>query len=96
MQFLALEIENFPINWKEIDPALMEKEARCLYELQQDDLIRQVFFRADTKSAVIFWECDSLERVNELTASFPLVKAGFIHFEIIPLIPYTGFNRLFR
>lgn len=96
MQFLALEIENYPIDWKDVDPVLMEKEARCLYELQQDNLIRQVYFRSDTRSAVIFWECDSLERVQELSASFPLVEAGLIHFDVISLIPYTGFNRLFR
>lgn len=96
MQFLALEIEDFPINWKEVDSVLMEKEARRLYELQQDDLVRQVYFRADTKSAIILWECDSIERVIELSSSFPLVEAGLIHFDVIPLIPYMGFNRLFR
>ena len=65
MKFLAMEIENFPVNWKEVDPNLLKAEARCLFDLQQADVIRQVFFRADTRTAVIEWECDSIERVRE-------------------------------
>lgn len=95
MKFLTLEIENSPVNWKEIDPDLMKAEARCLFDLQQTDRIRQVYFRADTKSAVIEWECDTIDEVREAISTFPLVKADLIHFEIIPLMPYSGFHRLF-
>ena len=95
MKFLALEIENTSVDWKNIDPAVMKAEARCLYDLQQSDLVRLVYFRTDTKSAVIEFECDSLATVEAAVASFPLVTAGLIHFDIIPLGPYTGFNRLF-
>ncbi len=95
MKFLVMEIENYPVNWGEVDPGLLKEEARCVYDLQLADLIRQIYFRADTHSAVMEWECGSIDIVREKTASFPLVKAGLIHFEILPLQPYTGFNRLF-
>jgi hypothetical protein len=95
MKFLSIEIENQPVNWKEIDPELLKAEARCLFDLQQADRIRQVYFTADTKSAVIEWECDSIDKVYAFIETFPLVKAGLIRFNVIPLVPYSGFNRLF-
>jgi hypothetical protein len=95
MEFLALEIEKYPVNWAEVSVDLLKAEARRVYELQQAGLIRQIHFRADTRSAVIDWECDSWEQVKELTNSLPLVQAGFIEFDIMHLIPYPGFERLF-
>lgn len=95
MKILTLEIENYPVVWNKVEPALLRSEAKRVYELEQEDLIRHMYFRADTKSAVIEWEANSIETVTQLLDDFPLVKAGLIHFEIIPLIPYTGFNRLF-
>jgi hypothetical protein len=95
MKFLTIEVENSPVNWKDVDPGLMKAEARCLFDLQQMDRIRQVHFRVDTKSAVIEWECDTIDEVKEAISTLPLVQAGLIHFEIIPLMPYSGFSRLF-
>jgi hypothetical protein len=95
MKFLSIEIENQTVNWKEVDPELLKAEARCLFDLQQADCIRQVYFTADTKSAVIEWECDSIDKVCASIETFPLVKAGLIRFKVFPLVPYSGFNRLF-
>ena len=95
MKILALEVENYPVNWSEIEPALLRSEAKRVYELEQQNLIRQIYFRADTKSAVIEWEADSVEEVRGLLADFPLVKAGLIRFDVMPLMPYPGFSRLF-
>lgn len=95
MKILALEVENFPVKWNDVEPALLRMEAKRVYDLEQQDLIRQIYFRADTKSAVIEWEAGSVEAVSGLLAGFPLVKAGLIHFEVFALEPYTGFNRLF-
>lgn len=95
MKILALEVENYPVNWNEVEPALLQSEAKRVFDLEQQDLIRNIYFRADTKSAVIEWEADSIDTVNQFLCDFPLVKAGFIHFDVFPLIPYTGLNRLF-
>ena len=95
MKILALEVENYPVNWSEIEPALLRSEAKRVYDLEQQNLIRQIYFRADTKSAVIEWEADTVDEVRGLLADFPLVKAGLIRFDVIPLMPYPGFSRLF-
>lgn len=95
VKILALEVENYPVVWNEIEPALLQSEAMRVYELEQQNLIRQIYFRADTQSAVIEWEAESVKEVVVLLADFPLVKAGLIHFDVIPLMPYTGFSRLF-
>lgn len=95
MKILALEVENYPVNWGDIEPSLLQSEAMRVYELEQQNLIRQIYFRADSKSAVIEWEAGTVEEVRGLLADFPLVKAGLIHFDVIPLMPYSGFSRLF-
>lgn len=95
MKILALEVENYAVNWQEVDPSLLRAEAKHVYDLQQQNLIRQINFRADTKSAVIEWEAGSVEDVIGYLSKFPLVEAGLIHFDVFPLIPYSGFNRLF-
>ncbi|NMB53822.1 MAG: hypothetical protein GYA15_03900 [Leptolinea sp.] len=95
MKILTIEFERVPVDWKEIDPALLKAEARHVFNLQQADLIRQIHFTADTKRAVIEWEADSLEKVKTEISSFPLVQAGLIDFEYYPLAPYSGFNTLF-
>jgi hypothetical protein len=96
LKFLTLEVENYPVNWNEVDPVILEAEARCIFDHQQADLIRQIYFRVDTRSAVIEWESDSMDNVTQALAALPLVQANLIHFEIIPLMPYTGYKRLFK
>jgi hypothetical protein len=44
---------------------------------------------------VLVLECASLEEAHQALASLPLVQEGLIAFEIIPLVPYPGFKRLF-
>lgn len=95
MKILTIEYERVPVDWKEIDSAILKAEARHIFDLQQSNLIRQIHFTADTKRAVIEWEADTLEDVKTAIKSFPLVQAGLIDFEYYPLAPYSGFNRLF-
>jgi hypothetical protein len=95
VKFLAQEIEGAQINWSEISSDLLKSEARRAYDLQQTGFIRDIHFRADNNSAVIELECDSLDQAKEITDSLPLVKKGYIQFEIVQLIPYPGFKRLF-
>jgi hypothetical protein len=41
-------------------------------------------------------ECADVEEANQLLDSLPLVQEGLIEFEVIPLVPYPGFERLFE
>jgi len=40
-------------------------------------------------------ECDAQAGAQEILATLPLVQAGLIVFELIPLKAYPGFERLF-
>jgi hypothetical protein len=54
-----------------------------------------MYFTADTREAVLILECGGADEARSHLAELPLVKAGLIDFEIIPLVPYPGFARLF-
>jgi len=56
--------------------------------------VREIYFRADRDEVVIILECADLGEAQRALATLPLVKAGLIEFEYIPLKPYPGFSRL--
>jgi len=70
-------------------------EARKAWELHRTGIIRELYFRADKNDAVLVLECASVDEAKEILAALPLVQAGLISFEIIPLKAYSGFERLF-
>jgi muconolactone delta-isomerase len=94
MKFLALERE-LPNATAESFKPLLKDEARGVWELQQSGTLREIFFNADQHTAVLVLECSDRETARQLLASLPLVQAGLITFDLIPLIPYDGFARLF-
>ncbi len=94
MKFIALEIESTNATAADFAPHLRH-EARYVWDLQQQGIIRESYFRSDQHTAVLILECESLAQAKTLTSSFPLVQQGLIHFEIIPLVPYSGLSRLF-
>jgi hypothetical protein len=74
----------------------LKAEARRVWELYQAGIFRELYFRADRTEAVLLMECSSLEDAQKALDSLPLVEAGLITFEVIPLRPYPGFSRLFK
>jgi hypothetical protein len=94
MRILALEIEKPEASAPDFRPHLME-EARKVWQLYQDNVIREIYFRADRTSAVFMLECVDVEDAKQRLSELPLVSAGLIEFEFIPLTPYAGFSRLF-
>ena len=40
-------------------------------------------------------ECRDVDEAKHKLSELPLVSAGLIDFDLIPLIPYPGFSRLF-
>jgi hypothetical protein len=95
MKILALEHENPNAQSANYAPHL-EAEARHAWELSQQGIIREMYFRADRDEAVLVLECEGLEEAQSALATLPLVQAGLISFECIPLKPYPGFARLFK
>ncbi len=94
VKFIALEIESPNATAADFEPHLRD-EARHVWDLQQQGLVREAYFRSDQHTVVLVLECESLAQAQALTAAFPLVQQGLIHFDIIPLIPYAGLSRLF-
>jgi len=95
MKILALEKEVVGITDDQFTPNLLKEEARQAWKLHQAGIIRELYFRHDRHEAVLNLECKDVKEAQSVLATLPLVKAGLIAFEIIPLIPYNGFSRLF-
>jgi muconolactone delta-isomerase len=94
MKVLALGRDTAPTDdprFAEIRPA----EARRAWELQQADVIREIYFRADRPNGVLVLEVPDLAEARRVIDSLPLVAAGLIDFDLVPLKPYPGFARLF-
>lgn len=94
MRIWALEVENPDASADDYKPLLVE-EAKKVWEFCQEDIIREIYFRADRTSAVLVLECRDIEEAKQKISELPLVEAGLIDFDFIPLIPYPGFSRLF-
>jgi hypothetical protein len=95
MKILALEVEAEHAQPEQFPPHL-KAEARRVWQLYQTGTIREMYFRAEASAAVLILECRDRTEAEQTLASLPLVQAGLIRFEVIPLVPYPGFARLFE
>ena len=94
MKILAIEHE-LPGATAESFQQYAKEEARKVWELHQAGQIRELYFRADRHEAVLVLECASTEEAEHALARLPFVQEGLITFELIPLVAYPGFERLF-
>lgn len=95
MKILAIE-EEIPNTREEAFQPLLKAEAARVWELYQAGIIRELYFHAEHHTAVLVLECSSTAEASELLNTLPLVQARLIQFEVIPLVPYSGFARLFE
>lgn len=94
MKILAIEHEQSgatPEDFQRYAPA----EAAQAWQLYRQGIVRELYFRADRSQAVLVLECDNVESAQQALATLPLVVNGLISFDLIPLAPYPGFERLF-
>ncbi len=94
MKILAIEKE-LPNTTEESFQPLLQAEAGKVWEYYQAGVIRELYFHAEQHTAVLILECNSRAEAEEVVNTLPLVQAGLIRFELLPLIPYSGFTRLF-
>lgn len=73
----------------------LKPEASQVWALSQAGVIREMYFREDRYEAVMILECSSLDEAQAALNTLPLVAKGLIAFDVIPLVPYSGFERLF-
>lgn len=94
MKILAIEHE-VPGVLDDAFAPLGKAEAARAWALHQAGVIRELYFRADRHEAVLVLECADTSEARAVLATLPLVEAGLIAFEVIPLVAYPGFARLF-
>jgi muconolactone delta-isomerase len=92
MKILTLEKELHNAKFTDV---LLKEEAEHVWQLQQMGIILEIYFTANTHEAVIIFEAEFPHAIEELIKEFPLVTAGCIEFQLIPLAPYDGLERLF-
>jgi hypothetical protein len=80
MKILAIEKEYDGKTAEDFQPHL-EAEARQVWKLYKRGVIREIYFRADQKSAIIILECKNIEDAEENLSTLPLVRESLIYFE---------------
>ena len=95
MKILALERAVPGVSPQAFTAELLREEARAAWSLHQAGAIRELHFRADREEAVLVLEADDVAAARRTLAELPLVRAGLIDFELVPLAAYPGFARLF-
>ena len=95
MKILAIEKEVEGTTAEDFKPYL-HAEALLVWDYYKKGAIREIYFRGDKTSTVMILECENVEKAKEVLSTLPLVMENLIAFEIIPLVPYPGFERLFK
>ncbi len=94
MKILAIERPSPEAGANAFRPHL-RSEALKVWELCQAGIIREVYFRQDRPEAVLVLECKDAAEVQQVLESLPLVHEDLITFDLILLLAYSGFSRLF-
>jgi hypothetical protein len=95
MKILALERPVAGVADEAFSPERLAAEARQVWSLRQAGVVRAAWFRTDRHEAVLELECASADEARAVLGTLPLVRDGLIAFELVPLRPYDGFERLF-
>lgn len=94
MKILAIEKEVPGVADEDYQPYL-EAEALKAWELQQQGLIRELYFNED-HCAVLVLEAQDKLHAHQILEQLPLVQHKLIEFDLMVLSAYPGFIRLFK
>jgi hypothetical protein len=73
----------------------VKAEAEAVWQKYTAQIVRSIHYIADNSGAILMCEAANLEAMQEIAAQFPMVKAGVLKIEVLPLKPYTGLASLF-
>ena len=82
------------VNWKEQEQ-ILKQEAKVLWNLQKKGVIRSIWFTKNTREAILIIEAEDSIKTKEIVDTFPLVEEGLISYDIVELVAYDGYERLF-
>jgi hypothetical protein len=94
MKLLCLDIPMPGASLESYQPHLLD-EVRHGWRLYKSGIVRDMYFRQDRPGVAIIAECDSVEAARLALREFPLAKAGFIDWDVIPLGPFVSWEMLF-
>lgn len=95
MRILAIETE-LKTTDAQADATLLREEAAAVWALKKSGSIRDVWYTTWGRRAVVMLELPSEEMANKCLGGLPLVRDGFIRFEVMALQEYDGFERLMK
>ena len=75
---------------------LVQEEVRVAVQLYLEGKVERWYTRGDGKGAVLFLRCRTAEEGRVIMADLPLVKAGYLNVEYIPMGPFSGLRNLVR
>lgn len=93
MKILALD-RILPTATEENIRGVVVKEAIHTWMLMTKEIIREAYFRKDRPGVVLVLECENAAEAKRILSTFPMVTAGVIDFEIIPLGHFVPFGTL--
>ena len=82
------------VNQKE-QAQLLKQEAKVLWDLQKNEIIRNIWVTKNSREAIHVIESEDSKRTKEIIATFPLVKESLITYDIVELVAYDGYERRF-
>jgi hypothetical protein len=94
MKILCLDRPLPGATFEKYQPHLLE-EVRHTWQAYKQDFVREIYFRQDRPGVAIVVESPSVEEVQRAFAELPLVKAGLIEIDAIPLGPFVNWELLF-
>jgi len=68
----------------------LDAEATHALGLYRDEVVREIYSRADGKGAVLVLECADEAEAGRVLAELPLARAGLLSFDIYGTRPYRG------
>ncbi len=74
---------------------LLKPESQSAWELVQAGVARSLWYLKGGSGAVALLEAADDTEAEAHVAGLPMVREGVLTVEILPLFPYSGFERLF-
>ena len=75
---------------------IMPREVPDTLRLYLDGVIEQMFFRQDKPGVVFLMNVDSIEKAKTITDKMPLVEAGLLQDEYLPVGPLKPLGLLLQ
>lgn len=92
MQFLNVSRRRTESFTDEQFAAMVAEEAQQARTLYAEGFVRQIWHRSDIAGACMLLEADSAEHAHVILNRLPMVAAGMLEVNVIPLKPYAGFS----